>query len=1147
MDALDDLPGTVLADTWRLGPLLGAGGMGAVFAATHEISGEHAALKIVLPDKLDDGGSLLPRFLREARLASRIHHPHVVRVVSTGRWGPDRDRYYLAMEKVDGLSLGDLVDAPLSEGAIVGIACQILEALGHVHARNILHRDVKPDNVLVARDAGGALHCKVTDFGIAAAVGEATSTRLTQEGAAIGTPAYMAPEQAMAVTLDAPQVDLYGVGVLLFRMVTGRLPFEGSLTRVMFAKVTEDPPEPLRRDGSALPAPLAAAIRKLMARKPEHRYGFAADALVDLRPLAEPPTLDDAGWREAGGRGERAHGAPNELGSAPTLAVAGFVAPPPDEILWGREPDFAALEALAAEAEEGVGRVAVVFGAPGIGKSRLVESFAVGLAESGRFRVLRSSFHAAAGGLESLRAGVDRLFGTGGRSREQVADVVREFLRQAGDDDEAEAAELVAFLRPAATDVIDGAAARGRRFALILRLLRRIARQRPVLVVVDDVHAGGSDSAAFIEYVLFEADFEPLPLLFLATSRVGARAREFSEGFGRSDRFEGQGRRTLQLGPIPTWAMVEGLVRDRGLPRAEATTIAARSDGNPLFAQHLQEGDAETLPTSPRTVTGSSTELPSSLRRVLEASLQEKFSEARDPDALRDVLLRLAVLGSRADVELLEGMLEGEPAAAAVDDHLDALLDFGLIEELASGRSELLAFTQGLMRDALLGGASRRRLRKLHRRAAEVRKGHDAEAMAGLIGEHLAAAGEDAEAISWWLRGMGREVAAGDVGRGARWGQQALDAMGAEDPRAVATATELGRLHLDAADLDAAIAALEPVLQGRDVDAAMVAGDVLGEVFENRGDGERWRSVLDRMEALEEDASPVGRRALGRARSLWLNTQVAPIEGRAAAEASLVGATPGLETQRGAQRLAFACMLSGDATASEAAARLSLKHAGDSPAMRARSLRTLALALGSGGKLDEAIALAREELALVRRTGQQARVPIALADLGFALGAADDFAGARAQFEESLRTARRLGMEGTARYAEFQVITVDLADGRTEGIEEAVNRYTATAVESGITLVALARQPVLAWLAANEGRADDAVALLRELDFMRGYPVFHHVGHCLEGVGRRLMGLPGANAEAVVVLREAAAFWDRASNPFQAARCRGYLERIEAP
>lgn len=1143
METLTDLPGTVLGDVWRIGRLLGAGGMGAVFAAEHTDSGEHVALKIVLPDRLDDGGTLLPRFLREARLAARIQHPHVVRVVGTGRWGPERDRYYLAMEKIDGLSLGDLVDAPMSDGVVVGIACQVLEALRHVHARSILHRDVKPDNVLVTRSPDGTLHTKVTDFGIAAAMGETAGTRLTQEGSALGTPAYMAPEQALAVQVDSPQIDLYPVGIMMYRMLTGKLPFEGSLTRIMYAKVSEEPPVPVRRDGTELAPALSAAIRTLMARKPEQRFAVAADALAALAPLARPPVLGLEAWEAAGGR-TGTDGPQSLLGEAPTLALGGLGPSLPAEVLWGRGPEMAVLREIAREVEEGVGRVALVLGAPGIGKSRLADAFAIEMSEAGRFRVLRSSFHAAAGGVETLRAAVDRLFGTVGRSREHVGEVVRESLRQTGDEDEKEASDLVAFLRPAGADLLEGADARGRRFALVLRLLRRIARLRPILVAVDDLDAGGSDSAAFVEYLLFEADFEPFPMMILGTSRVGARSREFRDGLVRTDRFEGQGRRLIELGPIPTDAMVEGLVRDRGLTEADAEAVAARSEGSPLFAEHLQRGE-DGIETQAATSATRNTELPSALRRVLEASLAEQLADAPDPDALKDLLLRLAVLGSRTAVELLEGMLEGEPSAAPMDDLLDALLDRGLLVEIAHGRTELLVFQQSLLREALIAGASRRRLRKLHRRAADVREAEDAEGMAGLIGDHRDESGDPEAAVPWWLRGMAREVAAGDIGRGARWGQRALDTMGADDPRSIATAIELGRLHLDAADLDAAIAVLAPVVQGTDTDAALVAGDVLAEVYENQGAGELWRGLLDRLEARVDDGSDIGHRALARAQSLWLNTQVAPLEGRVAAERSLVGAAPGLETQRGAQRLAFACMLAGDADASEAAARLSLEHAGDSAALRARSLRTLALALGTGGKFDEATRLARQELELVRRTGQQARVPIALADLGFALAAVGDTEGARHQFQDSMRTARRLGMEGPALYAEFQLITVALTEGRTEGIIEAIDEHTARAVESGITLVTLAGQPIRAWLAANEGRPDDAVQLLRDLNFMRDYPVFHHVGHCLEGVGRRLAESSASSAAAATVLTEAVAFWERAQNGFQASKCRELLEEVK--
>jgi len=1144
MDPLQDLPGTTLADRYQVGDLLGRGAMGAVFRARPADGGAEVAIKIVLPDRLEESDTLVPRFLREARLAQRIEHPNAVQVLDFGRWGPERERYYLAMELVEGLSLGDLVDAPMDVGTAVGLACQILDALAHVHARGILHRDVKPDNVLVQRGADGRLHAKVGDFGIAAALGDAQSTRLTAEGVAIGTPAYMAPEQALADRVDAPTTDLYPVGVVLFRLLSGRLPFEGHLTRVMFAKVTEDPPAAADRDGGALPDALAGAIARLLARRPEARYAVAADALADLRPLATEPRLDEAAWLAAGGGHE-----PEDGGTvADTLDVAAGPPRARSMPLVGRDAELESLGSIARDVERGAGRVVLLAGEPGMGASRLGEHVAVGLAESGRFSVVRATFYESVGGIESLRAAVERMFGTSGRPLPEVERLVREFLRMHGEEDAREVEELMGFLRPSSDRPdLDSPDARGRRYALLLRLMRRLSRDRPLVVLIDDIHAGGADAAAFLEYLLFEIDFEPAPLLFLATVQRSARSRDFEQGLARSERFEGEARRVLTLGPVGVEPLARGLIEAGMVSPDAAAVVARRSGGNPLYAMHLAKGgDAGVAGTSTGATRGSdpTSGLPDVLRRMLEASLEEQLGQADDPKPLRELLARLAVLGVRARVDELEELVDGEAWADRLDDLLDYLLDAGTLRDDVVGGVEVVAFARVLARDAVLLGMHGRRLRRLHRRAAEVRQRSGDEARAGAIGDHLDGAGDAAAAVDWWLRAMAWSVRSGDLGRAAHWGRKAVGAMEPTDERRPAAQTRLGRLLLDSGDLDGAAAELAAVVEADDVDLALIAGDVLGEVFENKGRGDAWEDLLERMEARRADAGPAGLRALARARALWLNTQVDPDQGKAAAQEALRGAEPGLEIQRGAQRLAFACMLQGDGEGSVAAARLSLEHAGARADLQARALRTLALALLTSGRAAESLAAATEELELVRRTGQAARVPVALSDVGYAQEGLEDRPAARGYYEESRRAARQLGMEGQALYCDFRLIACDLSDGLTEGVGSAIDVYCDKAMDSGLTLIAWARRPLHAWLAANLGRFDDAWRTMEQLDFMRSYPTFHHVGDCLRGMGERFIVAAdlAVREQGRLLLREAEAFWLRAGNPAEVARVRGLLD-----
>ena len=1141
-ESLQRLIGTTLADRYAVDSLIGVGGMGAVFRATGD-AGEQVALKIVLPDRLADGGTIVPRFLREARLAARIEHPHVVRTLDFGRWGERRDRYYLAMELVDGLPLGALVDLPLPAGVAVALMCQLLEALAHVHAREILHRDIKPDNLLVVREPDGRLVIKVTDFGVAAALGEATSTRLTVEGGAVGTPAYMAPEQALAVCMPGPPLDLYPVGVVLFRLLSGRLPFDGPMTRVMYAKVTEDPPLPDAHDGSALPTPLVEAIRRLLARQPEDRYAMAADVLADLRPLAVDPVLEAPAWLECGGRV-----------STPQDDVATTLdAPPPapprarverQSPLWGRGGELAALEAVAEEAEAGEGRIVVIAGEAGLGKSRLLEELAVRMGESGRFHLLRCAFHGSSGGLESFRASVDRLLGSAGRPRAEVVAIAREWLRRHGESDDDEVEELVSFLRPPVRDqASEGASLRSRHFALLLRMMRRIARVRPLLVAVDDFDHGGEDSAALLEYLLFECGYEPFPMLMLATTRGGNRSRRFEQGLARTDRFEGISRHVLPLKPVGLEALAAGLAATEGLSTEAATAVARRSGGNPLFAIQLaRAGEAAITLTRTDTFTGSALELPAPLRRVLETSLAEKLATAEGSDQLRDLLVRLAILGDRVELPLLEAMLQGEPAEDLLDDHLDALLDLGVLTEEVDGRTERIGFAQGLTRDALLAGLSSRRGRRLHRRAASVRV--ELGSHAGPIGDHLEAAGDATAAVEHWLRAMSEENAAGNFARGLAWGRRALAELDRSDPRWARAAIRLGRLLLDVGDLDAAEELLEPVLEDADVDLALEGGDVLCEVLENRAAGERWTALVERLGGLESRAGPPGLRALGRARSLWFNTQVRPAEAMAAARAALEGAVKDWEIQRGAQRMAFAGMISGDMETARAAARTSVEHAGERSYLRARALRTLTIVAGNSDDGPGALAAAEEELELVRRSGQATRLAIALGDVGYALEILGETERARESHAASMRAARQVGLEGPALYAEFRLLALELTHGDPDTVTaERIEAFADRAEAAGLELLALARRPMLAWLACSSGRPLAAYEELVELEFLERFPRFHYLGECLQGIGVRLAEV-GEPEAARQTLDRARAYWEGVGNRRRAAECGELAEGV---
>ena len=242
-------PGQSLGVRYDIKELLGAGGMGMVYRAVDRELQEVVAIKTLKPELIAADDTALERFKSEIRLARKISHRNVVR---THDLGEARGLYFITMEFVEGTSLKDLVKqrGRLPVQVMLPIAKQLCRALEVAHEAGVIHRDIKPHNMVVERD--GTL--KVMDFGIARLATRAPKQGLTEAGMVIGTPEYMAPEQLLGDELDA-RADLYSAGVVLYECLTGRLPFEAPTPIALIARVLEQTPvAPHTRQGSHCPA-----------------------------------------------------------------------------------------------------------------------------------------------------------------------------------------------------------------------------------------------------------------------------------------------------------------------------------------------------------------------------------------------------------------------------------------------------------------------------------------------------------------------------------------------------------------------------------------------------------------------------------------------------------------------------------------------------------------------------------------------------------------------------------------------------------------------------------------------------------------------------------------------------------------------------
>ncbi|MGE5801153.1 MAG: protein kinase domain-containing protein [Gemmatimonadota bacterium] len=269
----------VIAGRYQVHRELGAGGMGTVFLAHDRELGEDVALKVLHAGLLAEDPLRLERLRSEIKLARKISHPNVVRSHDIGEW---EGTHYITMEFIRGVTVADLLErrGRLTVESTLAIGTQLADALAVAHDQDIVHRDIKPQNLMI--DESGVL--KVADFGLARTVQRTKA--LTQAGYVIGTVRYMAPEQLLGGDLDA-RTDLYAVGLVLFECLTGRLPFEASSPMALLAELMEQKVPDVSTMASDTPPALGAVINRLLEREPEKRFASArelSEALAHVHP-----------------------------------------------------------------------------------------------------------------------------------------------------------------------------------------------------------------------------------------------------------------------------------------------------------------------------------------------------------------------------------------------------------------------------------------------------------------------------------------------------------------------------------------------------------------------------------------------------------------------------------------------------------------------------------------------------------------------------------------------------------------------------------------------------------------------------------------------------------------------------------------------
>jgi serine/threonine protein kinase/Tfp pilus assembly protein PilF len=775
--------GKVIGGRYAVVGYLGRGGMGVVYRAQDLKGSGEVALKLLLTDT--PSVRARRRFLREAKVAARLRHPNIVETFGFGRV---EDGFYLAMELIEGQPLSRYWRRGIPMDALLTVSREILGGLGAAHDAGVIHRDLKPGNILVGR-TDGRLIVKVVDFGLARF---STPDRddLTRTGELVGTPRYMSPQQARGSKEIDSTTDLYALGVILYEFVTGKLLFDAETpTAIAVMHITDPIPELVPRKGIEIVPGLEAVINKLLAKDPLSRYPSASAARAALSPflgVEADVTSHSAQFplqASEFGTGDEPPDLATEIISAEQdLARIRF-----KSRLVGRDAQSRELWELKLRAlEERKGSVVVIDGVMGVGKTRLLEAFKEQVLEYLQMDWLEGASREAGGqSLLALRQVLSSLFGLRTENHQEAARIIRGTMARWGPAVDAEVEQLADLLRPSEEDPglfavervgqddSENRAERELLFGLIERVLRRAAAERPLVITLEDLHWAGSPTQHFLEYLIPGLHTTPSPILVVVTRRTDAPDNAtWGELAKRMNRYEPSVFRRLTLQQLTSdevRLLLAGMLIASEKLQAK---ILELSQGNPLYAiqmvrfLHDKEMIIQELGTWDLV---ASDELDGAVPPELGDLLLQRLKHVVINHSMGGDLMRLiercALIGRQIPYDLLLQALRIEvemqefPARPLLD-HLDEALDFliaeGVLQENIESPDDLLEFGYGLLREVLRAGmrakptAGITHVATAH--AKEAFYGADADGHAAEIARHYEAASDWDSALKWTVR-----------------------------------------------------------------------------------------------------------------------------------------------------------------------------------------------------------------------------------------------------------------------------------------------------------------------------------------------------------------------------------------------------------
>jgi tetratricopeptide (TPR) repeat protein len=751
--------GSTLQNRYRIESQLGSGGMGTVYRARDTLLDRPVAIKLLSDGRIDSDARA--RWLREAQAAARLQNPHVVAVFDAGEANGSA---FIVMEYVEGKTLRDA--GPLSLAEIIEIGRQVCDGLAHAHENGIIHRDVKPENVLVQR-IGGEITAKLADLGVARI---SKGTRVTTEGALIGTANYLAPEQALGVELDG-RADLYSLGVVLYEQVAGRLPFAGDDPLAVVSQHLHAPIVPPRTYRADLASSLEAVILRSMAKTPEGRFGSAREleaalAAVDLNEYSKDATAATS----------------SGIALLEQLARGRLV---------GRRAELEQLRELWRRALAGNGHMALVSGEPGIGKTRLVRELIV-YAQLYGANVLTGGcyeFEATTPYLpfvEALRHWVDS----------QDTETLRRRLGANAAVLARLAPRIDARLGPfPPLPPLGAQEERLRLFDAAAQFFQGLAAERGLLLVLDDLHWADHGTITLLHYLLRNLRSERILLLGAYREVELDRAHPLGTALIEWNRERLATRIPLgRLNAGDTGRMLGAMFGQEDVTPDFAEAMFRETEGNPFFAEEVvktlvehgqiyHEGGA----WHRRDV--AELTIPQSVKAAIGRRL-ERLSQP-----CVDVLHTAAALGKVFEFgELVAVTSTGE------EQLLDALDEASAAQLVRPDRGDTFAFTHDKIREVLHEELNPIRQRRLHQRIAESLE----KLYAGSLGDHVEDLAYHFAESSDLEKGLAYSLAAAEQAEKVFAHEEALSfldrarecAEGLERTSAIAEVNErIGRVH----------------------------------------------------------------------------------------------------------------------------------------------------------------------------------------------------------------------------------------------------------------------------------------------------------------------------------------------------------------